>query len=181
VSSSTRPSCSAPRPGVMTLPNRLQSLRARPGRDHRDDGPSHHGIFRLTFLRACGLTLAQPAIRRTCDCYIPHRRETRSVCDPIPKGRPAKARPTAADPPVGEWKCCGGQGGTAAARQLVPSRWKPPPCRNEGLPLTVVNSRYIKRSIPARSGPASPAVLTSKTRRRLVRVGVAKSRPLGSR
>jgi 1-deoxy-D-xylulose-5-phosphate synthase len=117
-----------------------------------DDGPSHHGIFDLTFLRAMpGLTLAAASDAQELRDLL-HTAIAREGAGPFairfPKG---PAGETEAQParilPVGEWDVLR-QGSAAlllATGKLVSVAMEAAAVLDaEGLPLTVINSRYIK-------------------------------------
>ena len=117
-----------------------------------DDGPSHHGIFDLTFLRAMpGLTLAAASDAQELRDLL-HTAIARDGAGPFairfPKG---PAGETEAQParilPVGEWEVLR-QGSAAlllATGKLVSVAMEAAALLDaDGLPLTVINSRYIK-------------------------------------
>ena len=117
-----------------------------------DDGPSHHGIFDLTLLRAMpGLTLAAASDAQELRDLL-HTALAREDAGPFairfPKG---PAGETEAQParilPVGEWEVLR-QGSAAlllATGKLVSVAMEAAALLDaEGLPLTVINSRYIK-------------------------------------
>ena len=135
-----------------------------------DDGPSHHGIFDLTFLRAMpGLTLAAASDPQELRDLL-HTAIARDGAGPFairfPKGAAgdSEARP-AQILPVGEWEVLR-QGSAAlllATGKLVPVAMEAAAMLDqEGLPLTVVNSRFIKPLDPRLESWARrhPAVLT---------------------
>jgi len=135
-----------------------------------DDGPSHHGIFDLTFLRAMpGLTLAAASDPQELRDLL-HTAIARDDAGPFairfPKGAAgdSEAQP-ARTIPVGEWEVLR-QGSAAlmlATGKLVPVAMEAAiMLDNEGLPLTVVNSRFIKPLDPRLESWARrhPAVLT---------------------
>ncbi len=135
-----------------------------------DDGPSHHGIFDLTFLRAMpGLTLAAASDPQELRDLL-HTAIARDGAGPFairfPKGAAgdSEARP-AQIIPVGEWEVLR-QGSAAlllATGKLVPVAMEAAAMLDqEGLPLTVVNSRFIKPLDPRLESWARrhPAVLT---------------------
>src|SRR6267378_4062373 len=120
-----------------------------------DDGPSHHGIFDLTFLRAMpGLTLALA------------RDGAGPFAIRFPKGAAGDSEAQPAHIlPVGEWEVLrqGSAGLLLATGKLVPVAMEAAAMlEKEGLPLTVVNSRYIKPLDPRLESWARrhPAVLT---------------------
>src|ERR1700730_1184602 len=134
------------------------------------DGPSHYGIFDLTFLRAMpGLTLAAPSDPQELRDLL-HTAVARDPAGPFairfPKGA---AGETEAQPahvlPVGEWEVLR-QGSAAlllATGKLVSVAMEAAATLDkESLPLTVVNSRYIKPLDPRLKSWARrhPAVLT---------------------
>jgi 1-deoxy-D-xylulose-5-phosphate synthase len=135
-----------------------------------DDGPSHHGIFDLTFLRAMpGLTLAAASDPQELRDLL-HTAIAREGAGPFairfPKGA---AGETESQPvrilPVGEWEVLR-QGSAAlllATGKLVSVAMEAAALlETDGLPLTVINSRYIKPLDPRLESWARrhPAVLT---------------------
>jgi 1-deoxy-D-xylulose-5-phosphate synthase len=117
-----------------------------------DDGPSHHGIFDLTFLRAMpGLTLAAASDPQELRDLL-HTAIAREGGGPFairfPKGAAGEAE---SQPvrilPVGEWEVRR-QGSAAlllATGKLVPVAMEAAALLEaDGLPLTVINCRYIK-------------------------------------
>ena len=135
-----------------------------------DDGPSHHGIFDLTFLRAMpGLTVAAASDPQELRDLL-HTAITREDGGPFairfPKGA---AGETESQPvrilPVGEWDVRR-QGSAAlllATGKLVSVAMDAAALLEaEGLPLTVVNCRYIKPLDPRLTSWARrhPVVLT---------------------
>ena len=135
-----------------------------------DDGPSHHGIFDLTFLRAMpGLTLAAPSDPQELRDLL-HTALVRKDPGPFairfPKGAVEEDEPRPAQVlPVGEWEVRR-QGSAAlllATGKLVSVAMEAATLLDgEGLPLTVVNCRYIKPLDPRLESWARrhPAVLT---------------------
>ena len=117
-----------------------------------DDGPSHHGIFDLTFLRAMpGLTLAAPSDPQELRDLL-HTALVRKDPGPFairfPKGAVEEDEPRPPQVlPVGEWEVRR-QGSAAlllATGKLVSVAMEAATLLDgEGLPLTVVNCRYIK-------------------------------------
>jgi len=117
-----------------------------------DDGPSHHGIFDLTFLRAMpGLTLAAPSDPQELRDLL-HTALVRKDPGPFairfPKGAVEEDEPRPPRMlPVGEWEVRR-QGSAAlllATGKLVSVAMEAATLLDgEGLPLTVVNCRYIK-------------------------------------
>ena len=117
-----------------------------------DDGPSHHGIFDLTFLRAMpGLTLAAPSDPQELRDLL-HTAVVREGDGPFairfPKGAAGETEPQPAQViPVGEWEVRR-QGSAAlllATGKLVSVAMEAATMLDaEGIPLTVVNCRYIK-------------------------------------
>ena len=135
-----------------------------------DDGPSHHGIFDLTFLRAMpGLTLAAASDPQELRDLL-HTAITREGGGPFairfPKGAAGEAE---SQPvrilPVGEWEVLR-QGSAAlllATGKLVSVAIEAAALLEaDGLPLTVINCRYIKPLDPRLEGWARrhPVVLT---------------------
>ena len=135
-----------------------------------DDGPSHHGIFDLTFLRAMpGLTLAAPSDPQELRDLL-HTALVRKDPGPFairfPKGAVEEDEPRPPRMlPVGEWEVRR-QGSAAlllATGKLVSVAMEAATLLDgEGLPLTVVNCRYIKPLDPRLESWARrhPAVLT---------------------
>src|ERR1700736_6466352 len=135
-----------------------------------DDGPSHHGIFDLTFLRAMpGLTLAAASDPQELRDLL-HTAIARGGDGPFairfPKGAAGESEVQPAQIlPVGEWEVRR-QGSAAlllATGKLVAVAMEAAAMLDkEGLPLTVVNSRYIKPLDPRLQSWARrhPAVLT---------------------
>ena len=135
-----------------------------------DDGPSHHGIFDLTFLRAMpGLTLAAPSDPQELRDLL-HTALVRKDPGPFairfPKGAVEEDEPRPPRVlPVGEWEVRR-QGSAAlllATGKLVSVAMEAATLLDgEGLPLTVVNCRYIKPLDPRLESWARrhPAVLT---------------------
>jgi 1-deoxy-D-xylulose-5-phosphate synthase len=116
-----------------------------------DDGPSHHGIFDLTFLRTMpGLTLAAASdpqeLRDLLHTAV--GRDDGPFAIRFPKGA---AGESAAQParilPIGEWEILrqGSAGLLLATGKLVSVALDAATeLDKDGLPLTVVNCRYIK-------------------------------------
>jgi 1-deoxy-D-xylulose-5-phosphate synthase len=135
-----------------------------------DDGPSHHGIFDLTFLRAMpGLTLAAASDPQELRDLL-HTAVARDAAGPFairfPKGAAGEGEAQPAQIlPVGEWEVLR-QGSAAlllATGKLVSVAMEAAAMLDkEGVPLTVVNSRYIKPLDPRLESWARrhPAVLT---------------------
>ena len=135
-----------------------------------DDGPSHHGIFDLTFLRAMpGLILAAPSDPQELRDLL-HTALAREGDGPFairfPKGAAGESEPQPPQVlPVGEWEIRR-QGSAAlllATGKLVSVAMDAATMLDgEGIPLTVVNSRYIKPLDPRLESWARrhPAVLT---------------------
>src|SRR2546428_2155179 len=135
-----------------------------------DDGPSHHGIFDLTFLRAMpGLTLAaasDPQELRDLLYTAIARDDAGPFAIRFPKGSAGESE---AQPvqllPVGEWEVRR-QGSAAlllATGKLVSVAMDAAALLDqEGIPVTVVNCRYIKPLDPRLESWARrhPAVLT---------------------
>ncbi|HYY46581.1 MAG TPA: 1-deoxy-D-xylulose-5-phosphate synthase [Candidatus Angelobacter sp.] len=117
-----------------------------------DDGPSHHGIFDLTFLRAMpGLTLAAASDPQELRDLL-HTALVRGSDGPFAIRFPKGAAPEAeAQPaqllPVGEWEILR-QGSAAlllATGKMVSVAMEAATLLDrDALPLTVVNGRYIK-------------------------------------
>jgi len=135
-----------------------------------DDGPSHHGIFDLTFLRAMpGLTLAAASDPQELRDLI-HTAIAGDVPFAIrfPKGAVVSAEAEAQPPrilPIGEWEVLR-QGSAAlllATGKLVSVAMDAAELLDkDGVPLTVVNARYVKPLDPRLPSWARrhPAVLT---------------------
>jgi 1-deoxy-D-xylulose-5-phosphate synthase len=135
-----------------------------------DDGPSHHGIFDLTFLRAMpGLTLAAPSDAQELRDLL-HTALVREGDGPFairfPKGAAGESEPQPPQViPVGEWEVRR-QGSAAlllATGKLVSVAMEAAGMLDgDGIPLTVVNARYIKPLDPRLESWARrhPAVLT---------------------
>ena len=134
-----------------------------------DDGPSHHGIFDLTFLRTMpGLTLAAAGdpqeLRDLLHTAI--ATSTGPFAIRFPKGAaPEMAEQPLRVVPVGEWDVLrqGSAGLLLATGKLVAVALEAASILDkEGLPVTVVNSRYIKPLDPRLEGWARrhPVVLT---------------------
>jgi 1-deoxy-D-xylulose-5-phosphate synthase len=135
-----------------------------------DDGPSHHGIFDLTFLRAMpDLTLAAASDPQELRDLL-HTAIAREGDGPFairfPKGAAGErdAQP-ARILPIGEWEVRR-QGSAAlllATGKLVSVAMEAAALLDaKGLPLTVINCRYIKPLDPRLEGWARrhPVVLT---------------------
>jgi 1-deoxy-D-xylulose-5-phosphate synthase len=135
-----------------------------------DDGPSHHGIFDLTFLRAMpGLTLAAPGDPQELRDLL-HTAIAREGEGPFAIRFPKGAAPEVeAQPaqilPVGEWEIR--RQGSAAlllatGKMVAVAIDAAALLDREGLPLTVVNARFIKPLDPRLEGWARrhPAVIT---------------------
>ena len=136
-----------------------------------DDGPSHHGIFDLTFLRAMpGLIVAAPSDPQELRDLI----HTAIAGDApfairFPKGAVGVSSDAEAQPPrilpVGEWEVLR-QGSAAlllATGKLVSVAMDAAELLDkEGVPLTVVNARYVKPLDPRLDSWARrhPVVLT---------------------
>src|SRR2546426_448779 len=136
-----------------------------------DDGPSHHGIFDLTFLRAMpGLILAAASDPQELRDLV-HTAITGDAPFAIrfPKGALGVSADAEVHPPrilpVGEWEVLR-QGSAAlllATGKLVSVAMDAAELLDkEGVPLTVVNARYIKPLDPRLPSWARrhPAVLT---------------------
>ena len=135
-----------------------------------DDGPSHHGIFDLTFLRAMpGLTLAAASDAQELRDLL-HTALARDGAGPFairfPKGPAGETEAQKARIlPVGEWDVLR-QGSAAlllATGKMVSVAIEAAAILDaEGLPMTVINSRYIKPLDPRLTSWARrhPAVLT---------------------
>src|SRR3989454_447484 len=135
-----------------------------------DDGPSHHGIFDLTFLRAMpGLTLAAASDPQELRDLI-HTAIAGDVPFAIrfPKGAVVSAEAEAQPPrilPIGEWEVLR-QGSAAlllATGKLVSVAMDAAELLDkDAVPLTVVNARYVKPLDPRLPSWARrhPAVLT---------------------
>src|SRR6267143_442132 len=118
-----------------------------------DDGPSHHGIFDLTFLRAMpGLTLAAPSDAQELRdlLHTAMARDDRGAfAIRFPKGAvgdPAPARPPRILP-IGEWEVLrqGGDALVLAAGKMVRVALDAAALLDAGgTRVTVVNARYIK-------------------------------------
>ncbi|GAC1484223.1 MAG: 1-deoxy-D-xylulose-5-phosphate synthase [Candidatus Dormibacteria bacterium] len=135
-----------------------------------DDGPSHHGIFDLTFLRAMpGLTLAAASDAQEVRDLL-HTAVTAEDPGPFairfPKG--AVSEGVARAPrvlPVGEWEVLR-QGGAAlllaTGKMVAVASEAATILEAEGVAITVVNSRYIKPLDPRLTTWARrhPAILT---------------------
>ncbi len=116
-----------------------------------DDGPSHHGIFDLTFLRAMpGLTLAAPSnaqeLRDLLHTAVVQDRGPFAIRFPKGAIQEVGARPPAALP-VGEWEFLH-QGGAAlllATGKMVAAAVEAAQLlESEGIPVAVINARYIR-------------------------------------
>ncbi len=135
-----------------------------------DDGPSHHGIFDLTFLRAMpGLTLAAasgPQELRDLLHTAMARPEEGPFAIRFPKGSAPESEPQPAQIlPVGQWEVC--RQGSAAlllatGKMVSVAMDAATQLDGDGLPVTVVNARYIKPLDARLEGWARrhPAVLT---------------------
>ncbi|HCO02751.1 MAG TPA: 1-deoxy-D-xylulose-5-phosphate synthase [Actinobacteria bacterium] len=121
-----------------------------------DDGPSHHGIFDLTFLRMMpGLTLAAASDAQELRDLL-HTAATLRDSGPFairfPKG--AVGEGEAKSPrvlPVGEWEVLrqGGAGLLLATGKMVATAVEAAAMlETEGVALTVINARYIKPMDP---------------------------------
>ena len=117
-----------------------------------DDGPSHHGVFDMTFLRAMpGLTLAAPSDPQELRDLL-HTAIAREPDGPFairfPKGAAPETEAQALRVlPVGEWEVLrqGGAGLLLATGKMVSvAKEAAAQLDLDGLPLTVVNARYIK-------------------------------------
>ena len=135
-----------------------------------DDGPSHHGIFDLTFLRAMpGLTLAAASDPQELRDLL-HTAVARENDGPFairfPKGAAPESEPQPVQVlPIGEWQVLhqGSAGLLLATGKMVAVATEAAALLDaEGLPLTVVNARYIKPLDPRLESWARrhPAVLT---------------------
>jgi 1-deoxy-D-xylulose-5-phosphate synthase len=134
-----------------------------------DDGPSHHGVFDLTFLRTMpGLTLAAAANPQELRDLLHTAlvQEDGPFAIRFPKGA---APETAVQPsrvlPIGEWEVLqqGSAGLLLATGKLVPVAMEAAALLDkDGVPLTVVNCRYVKPLDPRLDAWARrhPAVLT---------------------
>jgi 1-deoxy-D-xylulose-5-phosphate synthase len=135
-----------------------------------DDGPSHHGIFDLTFLRAMpGLTLAAASDPQELRDLL-HTALARDDDGPFAIRFPKGAAPeTEAQParllPVGEWEVRrqGTAGLLLATGKMVAVAVEAATLLDqEGIRLTVINARYIKPMDSRLEGWARrhPTVLT---------------------
>jgi 1-deoxy-D-xylulose-5-phosphate synthase len=135
-----------------------------------DDGPSHHGIFDLSFLRAMpGLTLAAASDAQELRDLL-HTAASLENAGPFairfPKGAVSEGVPrTARVLPVGEWEVLrqGGAGLLLATGKMVSVGLEAAALlEREGVALTVVNARYIKPMDPRLESWARrhPAILT---------------------
>ena len=135
-----------------------------------DDGPSHHGIFDLSFLRAMpGLTLAAASDAQELRDLL-HTAASLENAGPFairfPKGAASEGVPrTARVLPVGEWEVLrqGGAGLLLATGKMVSVGLEAAALlEREGVALTVVNARYIKPMDPRLESWARrhPAILT---------------------
>jgi 1-deoxy-D-xylulose-5-phosphate synthase len=135
-----------------------------------DDGPSHHGIFDLTFLRAMpGLTLAAASGPEELGDLL-HTAVTREPDGPFairfPKGAAPEFEPQSPQIlPIGQWdvRRQGTAGLLLATGKMVSVAVEAASLLDrDGLPLTVVNARYIKPLDDRLEGWARrhPAVLT---------------------
>ncbi|HVH65742.1 MAG TPA: 1-deoxy-D-xylulose-5-phosphate synthase [Candidatus Acidoferrum sp.] len=135
-----------------------------------DDGPSHHGIFDLTFLRAMpGLTLAAAADPQELRDLV-HTAVTREGDGPFairfPKGAAPEIEARAPQRlPIGEWDTLrqGRAGLLLATGKMVSVAMEAAEILDrEGSSLTVVNGRFIKPLDPRLETWARrhPAVLT---------------------
>ncbi|HEY9288352.1 MAG TPA: 1-deoxy-D-xylulose-5-phosphate synthase [Candidatus Dormibacteraeota bacterium] len=135
-----------------------------------DDGPSHHGIFDLTFLRAMpGLTLAAasgPQELRDLLHTAVAREEEGPFAIRFPKGAAPEIEPQPIQVlPTGEWQVMrqGSAGLLLATGKMVAVATEAAALLDgDGLPLTVVNARYVKPLDPRLESWARrhPAVLT---------------------
>ena len=117
-----------------------------------DDGPSHHGIFDLTFLRAMpGLTLAaasSPQELRDLLHTAMARPEEGPFAIRFPKGSAPESEPQPAQIlPVGQWEVR--RQGSAAlllatGKMVSVAMDAAAQLDGDGLPVTVINARYIK-------------------------------------
>ncbi|HEY0492015.1 MAG TPA: 1-deoxy-D-xylulose-5-phosphate synthase [Candidatus Dormibacteraeota bacterium] len=121
-----------------------------------DDGPSHHGIFDLSFLRAMpGLTLAAASDAQELRDLL-HTATTLENPGPFairfPKGAVTEGVPRPARVlQVGEWEVLrqGGAGLLLATGKMVAVGLEAATLlEQEGISLTVVNARYIKPMDP---------------------------------
>ncbi|TMD39106.1 MAG: 1-deoxy-D-xylulose-5-phosphate synthase [Chloroflexi bacterium] len=135
-----------------------------------DDGPSHHGIFDLTFLRAMpGLTLAAASDPQELRDLL-HTAVSRDNDGPFairfPKGAAPEVEMQPAQLlPIGEWQVRrqGSAGLLLATGKMVSVAMEAAALLEpEGIPLTVVNARYIKPLDPRLESWARrhPCVLT---------------------
>ena len=117
-----------------------------------DDGPSHHGIFDLTFLRAMpGLTLAAASDAQELRDLL-HTATSLENAGPFairfPKGAVSEGVPRPPRVlPVGEWEVLrqGGAGLLLATGKMVLIGLEAAALlERDGFALTVVNARYIK-------------------------------------
>ena len=118
-----------------------------------DDGPSHHGIFDLTFLRAMpGLTLAAPSDAQELRDLL-HTAMARegggAFAIRFPKGGVGEQPPAQAPRvlPIGEWEVLrqGGDGLVLATGKMVRVALDAAALLDAGgVRVTVVNARYIK-------------------------------------
>ena len=135
-----------------------------------DDGPSHHGIFDLTFLRAMpGMTLAAASDAQELRDLL-HTAATLEDPGPFairfPKGAVIEGpvRPPR-QLPIGEWEVLR-QGGAAlllaTGKMVAVAREAATILEAGGVDITVVNARYVKPLDPRLTGWARrhPAILT---------------------
>jgi 1-deoxy-D-xylulose-5-phosphate synthase len=121
-----------------------------------EDGPSTHGVFDLTFLRAMpGLTLSAASDAQELRDLL-HTATSLKNAGPFairfPKGAVTEGVPRAPRLlPVGEWEVLaqGGAGLLLATGKMVPVGLEAAALlEREGIALTVVNARYIKPMDP---------------------------------
>ena len=135
-----------------------------------DDGPSHHGIFDLTFLRSMpGLTLAAASDAQELRDLL-HTAATLEDPGPFairfPKGAISEGIPRAARIlPVGEWEIVRqGRAGLllATGKMVAVALEAATLLEGEGMALTVVNARYVKPMDPrlATWARRHPVILT---------------------
>ena len=134
-----------------------------------DDGPSHHGVFDLTFLRSMpGLTLSAASdpqeVRDLLHTALSQARGPFAIR--FPKGAAPEVPVTAPHLlPIGEWSVLqqGSAGLLLATGKMVAVALEAASLLDrEGIPLTVINSRYIKPLDPRLETWARrhPAVMT---------------------
>lgn len=135
-----------------------------------DDGPSHHGMFDLTYLRAMPkMVIAAPRDEwELRDLFATAISHDGPFAIRFPKGQvPDSSERPASRIPIGEWEVLreGGQGLIlATGKMVVNSLDAAEKLAADGIELSVVNCRYVKPMDPrlAQWAAETPLVITAE-------------------